>query len=428
MDWPIRRQVLAGSVTVVALFLGIGVFGLYGRIAGAIVSPGQVDLETHSQIVQHPDGGVVAAIGVRDGDRVRAGDVLLSLDGGQLRSDLAIIVSQLVELRTRAARLTAEQRGADTLAFPTDLVQAAATDAGVAAVIDGQRAVFEAGRRTFDETVDSTREQQRQIRNEAEGQTAQAAALGEQADLVRSQYETAEGLLQKGLADGSRVSELKRTMVALLGQQAQTRAGVAANRAEIARLDTEIGRLAAARQEKAVTDLRDAEVKIAELSEQKLALERKIARLDLRAPRDGIVQSLQIHTIGAVIRPADPVLSVVPQDKLFTIIARIDTHKVDSVFVGQDTALRFSSFDARTTPEIRARITRVAADIVTDSRTGAQFYTAEATPDPGEIEKLAGKDLLPGMPVEVYIQTGERSPLSYFLKPFLDFVGQAFRE
>ena len=428
MTWTIRTHTLIGLATVALLFLGIGVFGLFGSMAGAVVSNGQVDLETHAQVVQHPDGGVVAAINVRDGDRVKAGDVLLSLEGSQLRSDRAIATNQLVELQARATRLRAEQLGQEQLSFPADLAAAAASDSAVSDVLQGQEAVFEAGKRTFTETVNSTREQQKQIGNEVEGLKAQSAALSEQAALVQGEYENADALLKKGLIDAARVSELKRTIVGLMGQKAQSDASIAANLADRARLDVEVLRLTATRQEKAVNDLRDVETKITELGEQERALDKKIARLDLRAPRDGIVQNLQIHTIGAVIRPADPVLSVVPQDKLFTILARIDAHKIDSVFVGQDTALRFSSFDARTTPEIRATITRVSADIVTDSRSGAQFYTAEATPNQGEYEKLGGKDLLPGMPVEVYIQTGSRSPLSYFLKPFLDFVDQAFKE
>lgn len=215
---------------------------------------------------------------------------------------------------------------------------------------------------------------------------------------------------------------------ARVGAAVQTEATIAANLADIAKLDVEAARLAAARQEKAVTELREVETKLVELEEQKRLIETRIARLELRAPRDGIVQGLTIHTIGAVIRPADPVLSVVPQDRLFTITARIEADKVDSVFPGQAAVLHFASFDARTTPELKAIITRVSADIVTDNRTGVQFYTADAVPDSGEIAKLDGKDLLPGMPVEVFIQTGSHSPLAYILKPFTDYFAKAMKE
>lgn len=428
MSWSIRTQTITGFATVAALFLGVGIFGTMSSLAGAVVASGQVELETHAQVVQHPDGGVVAGLPVRDGDRVKAGDVLLTLEGNSLTSEQAILVSQIDELQARAARLKAEASDQQEVIYPASLHKAAASDPAVAEVVAGQEAVFTAALRTFSRTVDGTHEQQHQIQQEIEGLKAQSAALAEQIKLIKTEHEKAASLLQKGLTEAPRVSELERSLVGLIGQKAQTEATVSARLADIARLDVEIARLAAARQEKSVTDLRDVETKLTELTQQQALLEMKISRLNLRAPLDGIVQGLTIHTIGAVLRPADPVLSVVPQDGLMTITARIDAHKVDSVFVGQEAALRFSSFDARTTPEILSRITRVSADIVTDSRTGAQFYTAEATPDAGEIAKLDGKALLPGMPVEVYIQTGSHSPLAYILKPFTDYFAPALKE
>jgi HlyD family secretion protein len=364
----------------------------------------------------------------RDGDHVTAGDVLLTIDGSSHRAEEAILTGQIAELEARAARLAAEELDRTAITFPADLTEAAGYDPAVADVLRGQEAIFAAGLVTFRATIDGTREQQGQIRKVIEGLEAQSAALAEQIGLVEVEYQKAEGLLQKGLTEAPRVSELKRTVVSLTGERAQTEATIAANLADIAKLDVEAARLAAARQEKAVTELREVETKLVELEEQKRLIETRIARLELRAPRDGIVQGLTIHTIGAVIRPADPVLSVVPQDRLFTITARIEADKVDSVFPGQAAVLHFASFDARTTPELKAIITRVSADIVTDNRTGVQFYTADAVPDSGEIAKLDGKDLLPGMPVEVFIQTGSHSPLAYILKPFTDYFAKAMKE
>jgi HlyD family secretion protein len=428
MNWSIRTQTIAGLATVAALFLGVGVFGTMSSLAGAVVSTGQIELETHAQILQHPDGGVVAAIPVRDGDRVKAGDVLLTLEGSSLLADRAILMSQFHELEARAARLRAEATDRTAVIYPATLQDAATADPSVSEGLVGQEAVFTAALRTFTATIDGTREQQGQIHQEIAGLKAQSAALGEQIALMETEHEKAEGLLQKGLTEAPRVSELKRGLVGLIGQKAQTEAAISARLADIARLDVEIARLSSARQEKAVTELRDVEAKLTELGEQRAVLDKKIARLDLRAPLDGIVQGLTIHTIGAVLRPADPVLSVVPQDGRFTITARIDAQKVDSVFVGQEAALRFSSFDAHTTPEILGQITRISADIVTDNRTGVQFYTAEATPNLGETAKLGDKALLPGMPVEVYIQTGSHSPLAYILKPFTDYFAPAMKE
>ncbi len=428
MNWGIRRQTVVGLLTVFLLIGGIGVWGAWASLAGAVLAFGQIELESHAQIVQHPDGGVVATINVRDGDEVKAGDVLLSLDGSELRSDLAILTNQLTELEARGARLTAEQLGQEEVVFPAELERAAAGDKAIAEVLAGQVAFFDAKRRTYAEAVNSTREQQRQKANEIDGLKAQSAALSEQLQLLEDELVNVEALRAKGLVGAPRVAEMKRGRAGLVGQKAETEASVAGSLGQIAQLDVEVLRLTSARQEEAVSELRDIENKIAELREQRKALAATIARLDLRAPLDGIIHGLQIHTIGSVIRPADPIMYVIPQDNLLTITAKVDASHVDSVFVGQDAVLRFSSFDARATPELHAEVTRVSADILTDDRTGVQFYTAELTPKPGEIELIADKALLPGMPVEVYIQTGSRSPLSYMLKPFLDYAERAFRE
>lgn len=428
MTWGIRKQAVAGLLTVVLLIGGIGVWGAWASLAGAVVSPGQVELESHSQIVQHPDGGVVATIAVREGDKVRAGDVLLSLEGNELRSDLAILANQLTELEARGARLTAEQLGRGKVDFPAELKRAAIRDREVAEVLAGQVAFFDARRRTFAEAVNSTREQQRQKSNEIDGLKAQSEALSEQLQLLEEELVDLEALREKGLVDARRVAEAKRGRAGLVGQKAETEASIAASLGQIAQLDVEILRLTSERQEEAVSELRDIENRIAELSEQRKAVAKKIARLDMRAPLDGIIHGLQIHTIGSVVRPADPIMFVVPQDNLLRITAKVDAQHVDSVFVGQYAVLRFPSFDARTTPELHAEVTRVSADILTDDRTGIQFYTAEITPRPGEIELMANRALLPGMPVEAYIQTESRSPLNYMLKPFLDYAERAFRE
>lgn len=428
MNWGIRRQAIIGLLTVFLLIGGIGVWGAWASLAGAVVSSGQIELESHAQVIQHPEGGIVATIEVKDGDRVKAGDVLLSLDGSALHSDLAILTNQLTELEARGARLSAEQLGLEEVVFPEALERAAAGGKAVKNVLAGQVAFFDAKKRTYAESVNSTREQQRQKANEIDGLKAQSAALAEQLQLVDEELVNLDALLAKGLVGAPRVAEMKRGRSNLVGQKAGTDASVAASLGQIAQLDVEILRLTATRQQEAVSELRDIENKIAEISEQRKALDTKIARLDLRAPLDGLIHGLQIHTIGSVIRPADPVMYVIPQDNLLAITAKVDASHVDSVFVGQDAILRFSSFDARTTPELHAVVTRVSADIITDTRTGAQFYTAELAPKPGEMALITGKELLPGMPVEVYIQTGSRSPLSYMLKPFLDYAERAFRE
>ena len=415
-------------MTVLALTFGIGLWGAWASLAGAVVAQGQVQIEDRAQIVQHRDGGVVQAILVRDGDRVAAGDPLLVLDESEITSQVKIIADKLLELRARASRLAAEREGADRVAFPRDLQMTANEDAFVAAVIEGQTNLFAARLETLGEAMHSYEEQKLQIENEILGQKAQIGALDEQITLLSGELDDAESLLAKGLMQGSRVMDLKREKASLTGQEGELEAAVARNLGRNAQIDVEIVGLAAARREEAVTELREVEPRIAELDEEYAALGTKLARLTLTAPAEGLVHDLRVHSLGAIVRPADPVLFIIPQKEDFIVTAKIDAYHIDEVFAGRPVVLRFSAFNARTTPEINAEVARVSADVTTDERSGMHFYTAELRVSREEIARLGNKPLLPGMPVEVFIQTGERSALSYFAKPFADYFERAFRD
>lgn len=422
----IRGSAAAGLVTVAILVLGVGVWGVRAKLAGAVVAEGRV--EARAQIVQHRDGGTVTAILVRDGERVRAGDPLIRLDGAELASEAAVLRGLLTELSARAARLEAERDGAPGPRFDPGLEARAAADPAVRAVLDGQRSLFAARRATLDETVRSYGEQAAQTAHEIDGQRAQIAAVATQIALLGDELATARALLEKGLAEASRVLALRREDARLTGQRGELEAAVARNLGRIAQIEVEILGLRARQREEAETELRDVLARIAELSEEREAIETRRARLTLLAPAGGIVHDLRVHGLAAVIRPADPVLYIIPQDEALTISARIDALQIDSVRAGQPAILRFPAFNARTTPELGATVERVSADVSTDERTGAQYYTAELRAREGEIARLGGQALLPGMPVEVFVQTGERSPLGYVMKPFADYFARALRD
>lgn len=428
MTWSIRGSAILGLLTVVILTLGVGVWGAWASLAGAVIAQGQVQIEARAQIVQHRDGGVVKAILVRDGDRVAAGDPLLVLDEAELATQAKILTDQLVELRARAARLAAEREGAATLTLPDELQAAATNDAAVAGIIEGQQNLFIARLATLREAMQSYKEQKLQIENEMLGQKAQIGALDEQIILLADELANAETLLAQGLIQASRVTTLKREMASLTGQKGELEAAVARNLGRIAQIDVEIVGLSAKRREEAVTELRDVEPRIAELNEELKALETKLARLTLTAPTEGLVHDLRVYSLGAIIRPADPVLYIIPQEEELMITAKIDAYHIDQVFAGRLVILRFSAFNARTTPEINAEVARVSADVTIDERSGMQFYTTELRVSREEIARLGDQPLLPGMPVEVFIQTGERSPLSYIAKPFTDYFERAFRD
>ncbi|MEZ5887430.1 MAG: HlyD family type I secretion periplasmic adaptor subunit [Paracoccaceae bacterium] len=425
MIWTIRRPVMVGLLTCLVLFFGIFVWGARASLSGAVVATGQVAVESRRQVVQHPDGGVVEGLLVSDGDQVVQGQVLLVLDDAELLSQRAIFAGQLLELRAQAARLKAERDDLPEIAFP-DGLEALGTPEAVEEVRSGQSALFTARLKTLEETGKSYAEQKLQVENEIGGLRAQEEALRTQIELNASELSDVEDLFKKGLVEAVRVTALRREAARLQGSLGEAEATVARNLGRIAQLDVEQLQLRAERREKAVGELREVEARAAGVQEQLNAVETRLRRLELRAPMAGIIHDLRVHTIGSVIRPADPVLFVIPKDADLTVLAHIDIYHIDSVHIGQAALLRFSAFDTRTTPEVAATVLRLSPDVTVDERTGAQFYTAELRAD--ERAALPDKPLLPGMPVEVYIQTGERSPLSYLLKPFTDYFNRAFRE
>jgi HlyD family secretion protein len=428
MEWGIRRQACIGLAVVVGLVLFIGVWGTMARLAGAIVATGRIEPTDHVQVVQHEDGGIVATIEITDGDTVRQGDILLTLDGSTLRAELAIVAAQLRAIEAEVVRLKAEQAGATRLIFPGALLDAATADDNVAELVTRQTQLFEARLGTYEETIRSLREQQQQRRSETEGLVLQQVSLDRQLTSIEADLQDASSLRDKGLVLSSRVRELERSQSELEGQSAAIRASEASARSEVARIDVEILKLSAQRQEEATASLRDLEARETELLERQRDYEARVARLSLRSPTDGTIHDLKVHTVGAVIREAEPVVYVVPTGQDLTVKAEIDATRVDSLVTNQTVVLRFTSFDARTTPEVRGTLRRFSPDTVKDERSGLEFYTADITVAAPELDKLEGKTLIPGMPVEVQIQTGSHAPLDYMLRPFLDFVERAMKE
>ncbi|WP_096784407.1 HlyD family type I secretion periplasmic adaptor subunit [Rhodobacter sp. CZR27] len=426
--WSGRGPLILGFLTLTVLLGGFGTWSVFSSIAGAIVVPGQIEVEQNRQVVQHPDGGVVESIEVEEGKVVTAGDILLRLDGTALRSELAIVEGQLFELIARRARLEAERDDAETLTFLPELVETAGTRPAVAEQIEGQQRLFAARRETLAQQIDQLGKRKAQIVSQIEGVDAQIAALGTQLNLIEQELDDQQDLLSKGLAQASRVLSLQREQARLKGELGELAASRANAEGRITELDIEILHLGSSRREEAITQLRDFGYRELELAERRSALIEQISRLDLRAPVSGIVLGLQVTTPRAVIRAADPVLYLIPQDRPLVIAAQVPPIHIDEVKVGQPVRIVFSAFSSRTTPELNGHVTVLSADALTDNQTQTTFYRAEITLDAGEAQKLEERELLPGMPVEAFIRTRERSPLAYLLKPFTDYFNRALRE
>ncbi len=426
--WSAQRQVIVGFVTLAVLFGGFGVWSVTTNIAGAIVTSGQLEVEQHRQVVQHPDGGVVASINVHEGDTVKAGDVLLTLDGSSIRSELAIVEGQLFEIMARRARLTAERDDARDITFPDDLKSLATTRAEVAEQMDGQARLFSARADTLAKQTGQLSERKNQIKSQILGISAQADALTTQLGLIQEELNNQQGLFDKGLAESSRVLALQREEARLRGSVGEVIASKAQAEESISETEIEILRLVATRREEANTQLRDIGSQELELIERRRALTERVERLEIRAPVSGVVLGLQFTTPRSVVRPADQIMYLIPQDRPLVIAAQVPPIHIDQVVVGQEVKLHFSSFSSRTTPELKGRISVVSADALTDQRTQAPYYRAEIVLEPGELEKLNHVTLIPGMPVEAFIKTDDRTPFAYLIKPFTDYFGRAFRE
>jgi HlyD family secretion protein len=427
-DWSFRPFVIVGYAALALLVVGLGGWGVYARISGAVIASALVEVEGSRQVVQHPVGGVVTEILARDGDLVAEGDVLLRLEGDAIISEHKIVEGQLFELIARLDRLEAQRDVKDTITFTDELIEAQAAHPELAELVEAQKQQFVARRDALKKEQEQLGERSGQIENQIDGLEFQLAALKEQVDFVGQELAAQETLMEQGLTQLTRVLALRREMAQLKGSQGATEASIAENRARIVEIDLEKLKLETTQREEAIAELREVEFRAIELRSRRQALGEEIARLDVRAPVAGVVYGSTAETLRGVVRAAEPILFIVPQAVNLIARAQIDAKKIDQVHVGQAATLHFSAFDQRTTPVIQGKVTKVSADVFTDERTGQIYYRADIALDETVLAELDGKRLVPGMPVEAFIATDERTPLGYFVKPMADYFNRAFRE
>ncbi|MBI1170327.1 HlyD family type I secretion periplasmic adaptor subunit [bacterium] len=426
--WSSRRPIAIGLFTIallLAFFIG---WGMFTTISGAVVASGVIQVEQNRQVVQHPDGGVVAEIQVQEAQAVQAGDLLIRLDGRQIKADLAIVEGQLFDAMARKARLEAERDDRPEMSVPQDLLDLAKTRSDVAEQIEGQRRLFAARLETMTAQIDQLQKRLDQIASQDQGIKAQMAAIDDQINLLTPEINDQQTLLDKGLTQSARIMDLKREVARLAGNRGELQSNLAQAEGKATETQLQILQIQSARREDANTQLRDMGDKMLELAERRRALTEQVNRLDIRAPVSGIVLGLTVTTPQSVIRPAEPILYIIPQDRPLVIIAQIPPIHVDEVRVGMPARVSFAAFSARTTPQLNGSLTNISADAITDQGTHQSYYRAEVTLNPGEIARLGDEKLVPGMPVQVYVATGDRTPMAYLLKPFTDYAKMAFRE
>src|SRR5262245_19502423 len=423
----VRRHVILGVIIVVLLAGGVGGWAATSEIKGAVIAQGSIVVDSNVKKVQHPSGGVVGELKVRDGDRVRAGDVVVRLDDTVTRANLAIVTKGLNELLARKARLGAERDGAATISFPAELTSRA-SDPDVAAAMASEQKLFERRRASRDGQRDQLRQQVAQLNQELQGLGAQQASKAKEIDLVQRELVGVRDLYQKSLVQLTRLTALERDAARLEGERGQLISSMAQTKGKIAEIQLKIIQVDQDLSSDVGKELREVDAKIGEFVERKVTAEDQLKRIEIRAPQDGTVFQSTVHTVGGVIAAGDAIMMIVPEADNLAVEAKVNPQEIDQLQIGQTALLRFTSFNQRTTPEIYGTISRISADTSTDQRTGVNFYTVRIGLSPEEIARLGDVKLVPGMPVEVFAQTADRTVLSFLAKPLLDQVKRAFRE
>ena len=426
--WRGGKHLTIGALALVFLIGGLGGWSAFASIAGAVIAGGSLQVAAKQQVVQHPDGGVVDRILVRDGDRVEAGQVLLRFDGALLRAELSIIENQLYGARVRIARLEAERDGRASVAFEEALHAEAAANAERRGLLEVQTRLFKARIETRDRQLAQLATRQQQSEKAIAGLEAQKAATKRQLVLIERELKDQRQLFEKGHARAVRVYELERQQAGLQGQIGELGSEIAETQGRIAEIEIEMLRLDAERREEAIAELRELGAEELDLAERQRVTTERLSRLEVRAPRAGVVLDMAVHALRAVVRPADPILYIVPSDSALLVEARVMPANVDDVYPGQPATLRFSAFNARTTPELEGVVQHVSADALEDESAGTSYYLVKLRISDAQLGKLEERVLVPGMPVDVFLRTGDRSPLSYLARPFTDYFTKAMRE
>ncbi|MFZ5737423.1 MAG: HlyD family type I secretion periplasmic adaptor subunit [Pseudomonadota bacterium] len=422
----IRRAVIAGVATLTLVISTAGVWAVTAPLASAVIAPAQVVVDSNVRRIQHPTGGVVAEIYVNDGDQVRAGDILVRLDETLPRANLALIENQLNQLAARRARLQAEQSGRDALVLPPEIL-ARRDVAVIAEMIDGETTLFARRREAISGQQSQLRERKAQIADEIRGLEAQIASKREQVRWIQTELDGVRQLYEKNLVPYARLTALEREASRLTGEDGQLIAEIARAKGRITETELQIIQLVQDQRREVATELREVETKLADLGERRIAAMDQLERVVLRAPQDGLVHQKSVHTVGGVITAGEQLMLIVPKDAL-VVEARVEPQMIDRLRVGQSAKLRFSAFDSAVTPELDGTLTRIAADLTKDQQTGAAYYVARISLAATELAKLEGKALVPGMPVEAFIQNGVRTAFAYLRKPLEDQLARALRQ
>jgi HlyD family secretion protein len=392
------------------------------------MATGVVVVDSNVKKVQHPTGGIVGELNVRDDDHVQEGEVVVRLDETQTKANLSVLTKGLDELYARRARLEAERNGERTLLFPQELLAREASDPVVAHLLEGERKLFVLRLQARKGQKAQLQERIAQLKQEAEGLDEQIAAKSQEVGLIEEELSGVLELWKKQLIQITRLTALKRDAARLRGERGQLMASKASTLGKITETELQVIQVDEQARSQVAEELSDVRAKISETNERKIAAEDQLNHIDIRAPQTGRVHQLSVHTVGGVIAPGETLMLIVPENDTLSIEAKVSPHEIDQVAPDQIARLRFSAFSQQTTPELTGKVSWLSADLSEDERAGTFHYRVRIALPASEFARLKGLKVIPGMPVETFIETGTRTVLSYLLKPLTDQTTRMFRD
>lgn len=422
-SFGIRSRVVMVAVLAIALIGGCGSWAVHARLTGAVIAQGKVAVRKQVKLIQHRDGGIVAEILVANGDAVKAGDILVRLDETQTKAELGVLKGQRAELEGRRARHLAERDGAAAIRFDSRFEH----DPFTAEIARGEIRLFNENLAVREARRDQLSLQIGQFEEQVRGLTAQQEANSNERKMVKEDLERLTPLYNKGFIEIGKIRTMERDLVKIDGLKGEIDANIARVKGQISESRIKIIELDQQARTDGQRDLREVDGKLAELQERIVASLDRLSRMVIRSPIPGTVNELAVNSVNGVIAPKETLMSIVPESADLVVEAKLSPTDIDQATTGQSARLRFSSFNQRTTPEVAGTVETIGAAATLDQASGQTYYLSTIAIAGGE-KQVAGKPIVPGMPVEVFLTTGDRTALSYLIKPFTDQMMKSFRE
>lgn len=423
----INRYLFAGLATCAFLVGVVGALAATISISGAVIAHGLLAVSSNVKRIQHPTGGVISEIAIKEGSKVEVGDLLIKLDPTVTQANLAIVANSLDEYWVRLSRLEAERDGVSTIRLPVAFKDRE-SDPEVQRLMQEENTVFELRANSRSGLKKQLRERITQLGQEVQGQEEQQAAKRREMDLIKKELDAVKTLWDQKLVSVQRVAALEREEARLDGEYGARTAAIAQAKGKVAEIELQIIQIDEDLRSDVAKEISDLQAKISEASERKTAAEDQLRRIEIRSPQAGVVHELVVHTIGGVIAPGETVMQIVPTEDDLAVEARIMPQDIDQVHKGQEAIIRLSAFSQQTTPELKGKLEQLAVDLTVDKQTGGAFYLARLSIPREELARLEKLSLTAGMPAEVFFETGDRTMLSYIVKPLRDQIDRAFRE